>query len=285
MPELLKPIGKRVENEIDSPEVFRSKLVDLLLAPEPLPLTRGRSRVWLARAKADGKIIASWTGSARPDAATALPGYTAATLEILEMPPELVETRGGRRKAARDAVSGQGLLDPFGQGRGMRDRWGQAVTDALAPTNATLLTSTRILDAARKVVTVSGSGFRPLFSVPIPGGTLGTTKILRGEYAVRRTTGAGTATVRVSYGGTVMVTHAVATSAVFLGRFFLFAAGAVSSQRVHALLADTALGVDVVTGTAAQDSTRDLNLDVELDLGTDTDVFTGDFVVAVLESL
>jgi hypothetical protein len=48
------------------------------------------------------------------------------------MPREVVETRGGRRQAARDAVSGESLLDPFGQGRGMRDRWGQAVTDATA---------------------------------------------------------------------------------------------------------------------------------------------------------
>lgn len=74
--------------------------------------------------------------------------------------------------------------------------------------NATAITSAylsgipkQIGTPGRKNTTCTGAGYQNLYTQSITGGTLGTTGMVRFGFYVRRTTGTGTATVRIQYGG------------------------------------------------------------------------------------
>lgn len=131
--------------------------------------------------------------------------------------------------------------------------------------------------AARQSGTITGSGFQTLASVTIPGGTLGTAKGVKFEAKYRRTTGSGNATPRIVYGSTTLITFGADTAVTQYVRGTLFGAGATNAQRVHCESSRAAGGS---TGTAAEDSTGDLALALQIDLGTDSDVFTLDWLEA-----
>lgn len=137
----------------------------------------------------------------------------------------------------------------------------------------------KILTASRQSGTATGSGFQTLATIAIPANTLGTNKGVAFEIKYRRTTGAGTVTPRIVYGSTTLVTFSSDSAALGCIRGILFADGATNAQRIHAESSRSTLPV---TGTSAEDSTGALNLLVQIDLGTDSDVFTLDWAQAVV---
>lgn len=146
-----------------------------------------------------------------------------------------------------------------------------------------------ILAAGRLATTATGSGFQNLYTLSIPANTLGTTKGFRFDCCIRRTTGAAACTMRATYGGTSFGSVAVGTaaSAAFCWRGTIWADNSASAQRGQANLyqGNTSSAASGTTGTAAIDSTAAQNFTIDVDLTTDADVFTIDWVcVEVLET-
>lgn len=89
--------------------------------------------------------------------------------------------------------------------------------------------------------------------------------------ALRRTTGSGTCTIRVTFGGHIIVQFAATSDATILLHFTI-SRTAVGAQRGYGRQnLDTA-----VTGTSAVDETSAQPLQVLLDKGTGGDAFTCD---------
>lgn len=164
-----------------------------------------------------------------------------------------------------------------------------AVSGTDYQTPQTTIVGYGITDAARHIgtpgrvnATCTGSGFQTLSTQAIAGGILGSSGAIRAWYYVRRTTGTGTATVRIQYGGTTVfgtVAPTAGNSAAFLITFTLWGNGATNAQRgIGQLLphVSSLTGAYSNSATAAVDSTTSQNLTLDIDLGTDSDVFTLD---------
>lgn len=142
--------------------------------------------------------------------------------------------------------------------------------------------SQRIGTPGRKNSTCTGAGYQTISTQSIPANTLGSTGVIRAWYYVRRTTGSGTATVRIQYGGTNVfgtVAPTAGNSAAFLVTLTLWGDGSTSAQRgIGQLLphVSSLTGAYSNSATAAIDSTAAQNLTLDIDLGTDGDVFTLD---------
>jgi hypothetical protein len=136
------------------------------------------------------------------------------------------------------------------------------------------------LDAAHVAASDPHTQYRKAISVglrtiSIPGGTLGSDNGVAFEFRVRRTTGAGTLTWRLLYGGSTMVAFTASTVATTKITGVLFGDGATNAQRMHA---EESRSVAPATSvTAAVDSTADQDLVLQVDFGTDGDVVTLDF--------
>lgn len=133
-----------------------------------------------------------------------------------------------------------------------------------------------IIVAQRVNNTVTGANFQNCQTVSIPGGTLGSTGGVRFELRCRRTTGVGNLTFRVQYGGTTVLAFAATTLATTKISGVLFGDGGASAQRAHG---EESRGATApVTGTSAVDSTSSQNLTIDVDLATDADVVTCDWI-------
>jgi hypothetical protein len=128
--------------------------------------------------------------------------------------------------------------------------------------------------------TAAGSGFQTLKSFTVPGGTLGTANSIRVTAWVRRTSGTGTGQFQITYGGSQIALMAGSSSLTPVKlEIILQATGATGSQRGfihHSNSGSSGLG----TGTAAVDSTINQTLAFQVDLGTDTNVWVCDYILA-----
>jgi hypothetical protein len=133
----------------------------------------------------------------------------------------------------------------------------------------------KAISVGRRADTANGASFQTLRTISIPGGTLGSDNGVAFEFRVRRTTGAGTLTWRLLYGGSTMVAFTASTVATTKITGVLFGDGATNAQRMHA---EESRSVAPATSvTAAVDSTADQDLVLQVDFGTDGDVVTLDF--------
>lgn len=249
---------------------------------EDPPPRLGRRRQWVARRKSDGRVVAGWVGTVAPNPASAVGGLPAADLEILEVPREVSDRYGGPGRALLAFAGGQVLRDRNGFVRGAQDRFAQAVASAIGSTDGLAVTeggALRVLAAGRVANVATGAGFQNLVRIPIPADLLGVDRVVRIEWAARRTRGVSGATARLVYGSTTLLTHAAAASAVVRGFILLAGDGASNAQRAHSVLLDTPF-LQGLSGTAAEDSTVALNLDIDLDLATDSDEWTADVRIA-----
>lgn len=142
-------------------------------------------------------------------------------------------------------------------------------------TSADLSGVAKILDSGYKGSTATGSGDQAIYTLAIPGGTLGSTKGLRIRATIRQTTGIDGAYYKIKYGGTEVSGFVDPLYVSTVGiEGMLWADGATNAQRAFCTL--TAAGVPPVggTGTAAIASGSSQNLTIEIALETDTDVFT-----------
>jgi hypothetical protein len=136
----------------------------------------------------------------------------------------------------------------------------------------------RFLDKGRKTATCTGAGDQALYTLAIPANTLGTAGHLRYEFVFRRTTGAGSITCKVKYGGTTIGAPGAVAGPNYRIDGRIWNDGATNAQRASYTNFSGASTVTHLTGTAAQDSTAAKNLTLELDFDTDADVATLDWV-------
>lgn len=143
---------------------------------------------------------------------------------------------------------------------------------------------TVFLAASHQTATATGAGDVNLFTLAIPGGTLSTNKGLRCVFHCRRTTGSGQVTCKPKYGGTNLHGGGSLTGPNFRVEVYLWAAGATNAQRSAATIFAGGSTSSHATVAAAIDSTASQNLTFDVDLATDSDVVTLDWVsVEVLE--
>jgi hypothetical protein len=131
-----------------------------------------------------------------------------------------------------------------------------------------------ILFSGNLNVAATGAGFQPIASVAIPAGML-VEGALRWSISGRRTTGAGTSSLRTRIGGVdLLAPGAGDTSANVYSKAIASAPSGGASLRANGL---TSRGGSVQgTGLAAVDLSLAHSLAFEIDLGTDTDVFRFD---------
>lgn len=98
-----------------------ASLLGAVARPEPVS-ARARRTVWVARRKSDGFALAAWVQSVKPDPDTSLPNETGATIEVLEVPRDVVQRLGGYSLAPQEIVGGTIHVDGFSVPRGARDR-------------------------------------------------------------------------------------------------------------------------------------------------------------------
>jgi hypothetical protein len=133
-----------------------------------------------------------------------------------------------------------------------------------------------ILFSGNLAAPITGAGFQTAATVPIPAGLL-LDGVLRWSISGRRTTGAGTCQQRVRIGGVDLLTFAAAdTNAVIFTRGNAFAETLGSPASLRSNAASSRGGAVLSTGLAAVDLTALQDLTFEIDLATDTDVYTFD---------
>ena len=139
----------------------------------------------------------------------------------------------------------------------------------------------RVLDTGHKAEPATGAGFQTIYTLLIPGGTLGTTAGLRIKFHVRQTTGTGNGTWRLQYGGITVYAPAAMPGASHVFDIDLWADGSINAQRCAGWNQRAGL---TSGGIATVDSSVEQSLTFEVDLATDGDVFTLDWAsVEVLE--
>jgi hypothetical protein len=122
-------------------------------------------------------------------------------------------------------------------------------------------------------VTATGAGFQPIASVPIDAGLL-LNGVLRWSISGRRTTGAGTSSLRARIGGVDLLAPGSGDTNVNV--YSKASASAVNPTSLRANGLTSRGGSVQGTGLAAVDLSLAQSLTFEIDLGTDTDVFTFD---------
>jgi len=140
----------------------------------------------------------------------------------------------------------------------------------------------QILASGRQTATATGTGDQVLYTLAIPGGTLGTSHALRIVWCGRRTTGSGQVTWKTKYGGTTLDYGAGSMSSANARLdALLWADGATNAQRfdVWSTVGSSMIHTAVGTSTAAVDSSVSQNLTLEIALATSTDVVTLDYVL------
>lgn len=140
----------------------------------------------------------------------------------------------------------------------------------------------RILECSRQNATATGAGWVRLHRILIPANTINVDRLVRFEYHFRRTTGAGTWSFRILYANNIAVTASGFSNANNVIRGFLSNDGASNAQRNVAEIYPVS---NLVTATTALDSTIAQNMDFEIDLGTDADVFTLDRAIIRVEGI
>jgi hypothetical protein len=130
-----------------------------------------------------------------------------------------------------------------------------------------------ILFAGNLAAPITGAGFQTAATVPIPANLL-LDGVLRWSIAGRRTTGAGTCQQRVRIGGVDLLAFAAGdTNAVIYTRGNVIAE---SPANARANASSSRGGAVLSTGLAAVDLTAAQNVTFEIDLATDSDVYTFD---------
>lgn len=194
---------------------------------------------WIALEKRASKGAAS--GYADLDASTLVPVAQIPSLAAL----------GAQATSAKDAANGYMGLDA-----NTRPAYAKGVPV--------------LLDYGRKNSTASGAGFVNLYRLSIPANLLGTTRGIIGRISVRMSTGTTTASVfRMRYGTTTIGTSITPANLMHIIDFTLVADGATNVQR--GIIQNGGFKTE---GAAAEDSTGALNLDIDVDLFNDADVFT-----------
>ena len=122
-------------------------------------------------------------------------------------------------------------------------------------------------------VTATGAGFQPIATVPVPAGML-LDGVLRWSISGRRTTGTGTSALRARFGGVDLLAPGAGDTNVNV--YSKASASAVNPGSLRANGLTSRGGAVQGTGLAAVDLSLAHNLDFEIDLATDTDVFTFD---------
>lgn len=119
---------------------------------------------------------------------------------------------------------------------------------------------------------VTGAGIQPIATVAIDAGLL-LDGVLRYSLSGRRTTGAGTSSVRSRIGGVDLLTAAGDGN---LNLYHRGNASAVTPTNLRANGFSSRTGAAGITGLAVVNLADALDLTFDVDLGTDTDVFTFD---------
>lgn len=132
-----------------------------------------------------------------------------------------------------------------------------------------------ILFAENLDVEVTGAGFQLVATVPIAAGLL-ESGVLRFAISGRRTTGSGASQQRIRIGGSDLLTPAAGdTNATIYVRGCASAPhGTPDTLRANAVTSRG--GIVQLTGLASVDLSQPLDLTFEIDLATDSDVFTFD---------
>ena len=130
-----------------------------------------------------------------------------------------------------------------------------------------------ILFAGHLNVAATGAGFQPIASVPIPAALL-LEGALRWSISGRRTTGAGTSNLRTRIGGVDL--FAPGSGDTNANVYSKATASAASPMSLRANGLSSRGGAVQGTGLAAVDLSLAHSLAFEIDLATDTDVFTFD---------
>lgn len=130
-----------------------------------------------------------------------------------------------------------------------------------------------ILFAGNLGLAVTGAGFRTVATVPLSAGRM-LSGVLRWAISARRTTGAGTSQQRVRIGGVDLLTPVAGDSSV--NPYMRGAASASDPATLRANAMTSRGGITQLTGSANVNLAAALDLTFEIDLGTDTDVFTFD---------
>lgn len=121
----------------------------------------------------------------------------------------------------------------------------------------------------------TGAGWKTIKTYTLTGGSLSTKNALYIRAILRRTTGTGGVTVRLTYGAAVIATlPAIITSSSVVIQGCVVGAGATNAQRgyIYILGAD-----DIGTGTSAINSTANQAITIDIDLETDGDQWDCDF--------
>lgn len=147
---------------------------------------------------------------------------------------------------------------------------------------------TRILYATGQATTGTGAGEQTILTYTVPAGTLGTNKIIRIRYAIRRTTGSGSVIVTTKFNGTRLDAETARTTANWKVDGVIAAAGSASVQRsevtTQSYTTGTVTNLNNVVGYAF-DSTTALNITLNFTLTTSTDGMTLDYCyIELMES-
>lgn len=129
------------------------------------------------------------------------------------------------------------------------------------------------------VVNITGSGFRTIHEFNLPGGTFGTSNVVRITLFIRRTSGSGTIKIRAEYDGDM-----IAEMPNFHGNnpakveIFAFGAGSTNSQRAYIYHSNSgSSGLD--TDSSSKNSNLDLNFKISGDLSSNGNQWTCDFIM------
>ncbi len=120
--------------------------------------------------------------------------------------------------------------------------------------------------------TATGAGFQTLKSAIIPSCFLANGRLIRVQAGVRRTTGTGNGTYRLTWDGSTIVSlAAIGTTPIILNGHIYLTSGNVNGYFWHDAARAYASGGALVTN-------KDQALALVVDLATDTDVFTCDWM-------
>lgn len=130
----------------------------------------------------------------------------------------------------------------------------------------------------RQTATCTGSGDVVCNTIAVPANTLSTTNALHVVWCARRTTGSGQVTWKVKYGGGWLGNSGAISSANPCLEAWMWNDGATNSQRSVQFVNYGAPTVPA-TNTISIDSTTAQNVTLEVDLATDSDVVTSDWLL------
>lgn len=129
------------------------------------------------------------------------------------------------------------------------------------------------------VVNITGSGFRTIHDFTLPGGTFGTSNVVRITLFIRRTSGSGSIKIRAEYDGD-MIAEMPNFSANNPAKveIFAFGSGSTNSQRAYIYHSNSG-GSGLDTDSSSKNSNLDLNFKISGDLSSNSHQWTCDFIM------